>query len=239
MSDEISVKRWGTSFKKVILSLFFVFLIIEIVTLPLPWTVASLRTENPKSTAFMKERIRQAAAKHMPYKIRQIYVPLSGISNAMVHAAVVGEDGTFYEHGGVDWYEVEQSLQENWKEKKIVRGSSTITMQLAKNLWFSTSRDPLTKLDEIIAGYMLEHFLSKNRIIELYLNYIEFGNGIFGVESASRIHFNIPASQLSREQAARLSAIIPSPVRHSPDSTSRFVSSRSEIILTRMEARGW
>jgi monofunctional biosynthetic peptidoglycan transglycosylase len=226
-------------FIKVILGLFLAFLIIEIVMLPFPWTVASLRTENPKLTAFMKERISQAAAKHVPYKVRQAYVPLSGISNAMVHAVVVGEDGTFYEHDGVDWYEVKQSLQENWKEKKIVRGSSTITMQLAKNLWFSTSRDPLTKLDEIIAAYMLEHFLSKNRIVELYLNYIEFGNGIFGVESASRIHFMVPASQLSREQAARLSAIIPSPIKHLPDSTSRFVSFRAETILTRMEARGW
>ncbi len=102
---------------KVILGLFLAFLIIEVVMLPFPWTVASFRTENPKLTAFMKERISQAAAKHVPYKVRQAYVPLSGISNAMVHAVVVGEDGTFYEHDGVDWYEVKQSLQENWKEK--------------------------------------------------------------------------------------------------------------------------
>lgn len=223
---------------KVILGLFLAFLIIEVVMLPFPWTVASFRTENPKLTAFMKERISQAAAKHVPYKVRQAYVPLSGISNAMVHAVVVGEDGTFYEHDGVDWYEVKQSLQENWKEKNC-QGFKHDHDALAKNLWFSTSRDPLTKLDEIIAAYMLEHFLSKDRIVELYLNYIEFGNGIFGVESASRIHFMVPASQLSREQAARLSAIIPSPIKHLPDSTSRFVSFRAETILTRMEALGW
>ena len=157
----------------------------------------------------------------------------------MVHSVIVEEDGTYYEHNGVDWYEVQQSLEENWKEKKIVRGLSTITMQLAKNLWFSTSRDPLTKLNEIISAYMLEHYLSKDRILELYLNYIEFGKGIFGVEAASETYFKVPASQLSRSQAARLSAIIPSPIRHAPDSTSRFVSFRANVILIRMEARGW
>jgi monofunctional biosynthetic peptidoglycan transglycosylase len=224
---------------KVALALFFSVLIIEIILLPSPWTVAELRTANPDITAIMKERINQASSKHISYRIRHIYVPLSRISIDMIHATIVGEDGTFYEHNGVDWYEVKQSIDENWKEKKIVRGSSTITMQLAKNLWFSTNRDPLTKLNEIISAYMLEHFLTKNRILELYLNYIEFGKGIFGVEAASRFYFKIPASQLSREQAARLAAIIPSPLKHSPISPSRFVSFRAETILSRMEARGW
>ncbi len=239
MSDEAKPLPGRLIVKKVFLGLILAFLIIEIVMLPFPWTVASLRTENPKLTAVMKERIRQARAKRQPYKIRQSYVPLSRISDAMVHAMIVGEDGTFYENHGVDWYEVEQSLEEDWKEKKIVRGSSTITMQLAKNLWYSTSRDPFTKLNEVIAAYMLEHYLSKDRIMELYLNDIEFGRGIFGVEAASRIYFGEPASQLSRDQAARLAAIIPSPIRHSPNSSSQFVSFRTSVILIRMEARGW
>lgn len=239
MSDEIRPKRrWGTV-RRVILFVLAAFVIVEIIALPSPWTVASLRSKNPGLTAFMRQRIREARSKHKPYTIRQVYVPLSRISSSMMHAVVVGEDGTFFEHKGVDWYEVQQSLMENWREKKIVRGSSTITMQLAKNLWFSTSRDPLTKLNEIIAAYMLEYYLTKDRILELYLNEIEFGNGIFGVEAASRIHFNVSASQLTREQAARLSAIIPSPIRHVPDSTGPFVSYRTDIIMTRMEARGW
>ncbi len=157
----------------------------------------------------------------------------------MVHAVVVGEDGTFYENDGVDWYEVQQSFDADWRAKKIVRGSSTITMQLAKNLWFSTSRDPLTKLNEMLSAFMLTHYLTKNRIMELYLNYIEFGRGIFGIQAASRVYFGEPASQLTRDQAARLAAIIPDPLGFTPLSGSRFVSYRTNIILVRMGARGW
>ncbi len=207
--------------------------------LPFPWSVTSLRTKNPYQTAIMKERIRQARRDHKPYSIKQIFVPLSRISPDMIHAVIVGEDGTFYENSGVDWYEMKESFKANWDAGKIIRGSSTITMQLAKNLWFSTSRDPLTKLNEIICAFMLDHYLSKNRILELYLNYIEFGRGIFGVEAASRTYFKKSAANLSRVEAARLAAIIPSPLRHSPNSSSRFVMFRTGIILTRMDARGW
>ncbi len=171
--------------------------------------------------------------------IHRSYVPLSRISNDLVHAVIVGEDGTFYENNGVDWFEVRESIDADLDAMKIVRGSSTITMQLAKNLWYSTSRDPLTKLNEVIAAYLLDHYLSKNRIMELYLNYIEFGQGVFGIEAASELYYNEPASALTRDQAARLAAIIPSPLRHSPDSGSRFVTFRTGVILDRMQARGW
>jgi monofunctional biosynthetic peptidoglycan transglycosylase len=239
MSNEVKPEPRKVTIKKVILVLSAMFLIVEILMLPFPWTVAGLRTKNPGVTALMRQRTREARAKHVSYKVRCIGVPLSGISSSVIHAVIVGEDGTFFEHNGVDWYEVQQSIQKNWEEKKVVRGSSTITMQLAKNLWFSTSRDPLTKLDEIVAAYMLEYYLTKDRILELYLNEIEFGRGIFGVEAASRAYFSKPASQLSREEAAKLVAIIPSPIKHSPNSDSRFVSSRLSAILTRMDARGW
>ena len=225
--------------RKVVLGLALLFVVIEVLMLPSPWTVARLRTHNPDLTAVMKERIRQARARDERYKIVQAFVPLSRISPSIVHAVIVGEDGTFYENDGVDWYEVRQSFKKDWKDGRIVRGSSTITMQLAKNLWFSTSRDPLTKLNEVISAFMLDHYLTKNRIMELYLNYIEFGRGIFGVEAASRFYFHESASQLSREQAARLEAIVPSPIRHSPNSSSRFVTFRTNILLIRMEARGW
>jgi len=239
MNGEATLKSGRATFGKVILVLLAAFLIVEAAMLPFPWTVASLRTGNPGSTAIMRERMKQAETGHEAYRIHRVYVPLSRISDYFVHAVIVGEDGTFFEHHGVDWYEVRQSLEKNWEEKKIVRGSSTITMQLAKNLWFSTGRDPLTKLNEIIAAYMLEHYLAKDRILELYLNEIEFGRGVFGVEAASRAYFGKPASQLSRDEAARLVAIIPSPIKHSPNSDSKFVSQRFSTILIRMEARGW
>jgi len=239
MNDETKAAPKRHVVRKVLFGIVLAFLVIEVIELPFPWTVAWLERNNPKMTAVMKERIRQARAKDEPYKIRQTFVLLSRISHVMVQSVIVGEDGTFYENHGVDWYEAQQSFEENWKEKKIVRGSSTITMQLAKNLWFSTSRDPLTKLNEIICAYMLDYFLTKNRVMELYLNYIEFGRGIFGVESASRTYFNEPASAITRSQAAKLAAIIPSPLKHSPDSPSRFVAFRSNVILARMDARGW
>lgn len=239
MSDDVKPRPRRITFGRVTLVLVAAFLVVEIVMLPFPWTVAALRKSNPETTALMRQRIREAKTIEEPYKIRRLYVPLSKISDSVIHAVIVGEDGTFFEHDGVDWYEVQQSIQKNWEEKKIVRGSSTITMQLAKNLWFSTSRDPLTKMNEIIAAYMLEYYLTKNRILELYLNDIEFGRGVFGVEASSRIYFGKPASQLSRDEAAKLVAIIPSPIKHSPNSDSKFVSLRLGMILLRMEARGW
>ncbi len=239
MSKTAEPRRRRFPVRRILLAIFLAFLVFELITLPFPWTVAKLRTENPKLTALMRERMRQAKAKNQHYVIRRSYVPLSRIPDALVHAVIVGEDGTFYENSGVDWYEVRQSFETDWDAMKIVRGSSTITMQLAKNLWFSTSRDPLTKLNEMISAYMLNHYLSKHRIMELYLNYIEFGRGVFGAGAASEFYYGEPVSALTRNQAARLAAIIPSPLRHSPNSASRFVSFRMSIILERMGARGW
>lgn len=239
MSDKTGPHRRRLPVGRIFLVLFLAFLVIELIMLPFPWSVAKLRRENPKITSLMRERIREAESKHERYIVHRSYVPLSMISSALVHAVIVGEDGTFYQNDGVDWYEVEQSFEADLNAMKVVRGSSTISMQLAKNLWFSTSRDPLTKLNEMISAYMLNYYLSKRRILDLYLNYIEFGRGIFGAEAASDYYFNEPASALTREQAARLEAIVPDPLRFSPNSHSRFVSFRTAVILERMSARGW
>ncbi len=239
MSGKSESRRFKLPAGRIILAFALAFLTVEVHMLPFPWTVANLRKENPRMTSLMKERIREAQSRRQRYVIQRSFVLLSRISQDMVHAVIVGEDGTFYENDGVDWYEVRESFETDLDAMKIVRGSSTITMQLAKNLWFSTSRDPLTKLNEVISAYMLNHCLSKNRIMELYLNYIEFGRGIFGVEAASMAYYGEPASALTCEQAARLAAIIPSPLRHSPGSDSKFVSFRTGVILERMSERGW
>lgn len=224
---------------RIALVFFLAFLAIEVVMLPFPWEVAKLRTVNPGLTSLMKERIREAKARHRRYVIHESYAPLSMISKSLVHAVIVGEDGTFYQNDGVDWYEVKQSLKADIKVMRIVRGSSTISMQLAKNLWFNTSKDPLTKIDEMISAYMLNFYLTKYRIMELYLNYIEFGRGIFGAQAASEYYFNEPASALTRLEAAKLEAIVPDPLHFTPNSDARFVEFRTADILRRMKARGW
>ncbi len=239
MSSAESPRRRRPPAGRIALVVFLTFLVIEAILLPMPWTVARLRDANPRITSIMRERIAQAKARHEHYSIRHTYVPLSRISKDLVHAVVVGEDGTFYTNDGVDWYEVEQSLKADIKAMRVVRGSSTISMQLAKNLWFSTSRDVITKVNEMIAAYMLNFFLSKHRIMELYLNYIEFGRGIFGAQAASEYYFGEPASALTRVQAAKLEAIVPDPLHFTPNSDSRFVIFRTADILERMTARGW
>lgn len=239
MNDKSNPRRRKLPVGRILLVALVAFFTVEVICLPFPWTVAQLKSANPDITSLMKERIRKAKERHQRYVIHRSYVPLSRISDDLVHAVIVGEDGTFYENNGVDWFEVRESLDADLDAMKIVRGSSTITMQLAKNLWYSTSRDPLTKLNEAISAYLLDHYLSKSRIMEVYLNYIEFGQGVFGIEAASELYYNEPASALTRDQAARLAAIIPSPLRHSPDSGSRFVTFRTGVILDRMQARGW
>lgn len=239
MSKKVRPHRLRRLLSKVLLTLILAFITIELIMLPAPWTVARLRKHNPGLTALMKERIIQAKERDERYSVHIAYVPLSRISKALVHAVVVGEDGTFYQNEGVDWYEVEQSIEADLKAMEFARGFSTISMQLAKNLWFSTRKDVVTKFSEMISAYMLNIYLSKRRIMELYLNYIEFGRGIFGAEAASEHYFHEPASSLTRVQAAELEAILPDPLHFTPQSDARFVVFRTTDILRRMKARGW
>ena len=128
----------------------------------------------------MMQREREATGAGKPFHEQQSWVPLSRISPHLVHAVIVSEDGTFYENGGVDWYEVEESMEKNLEEGKAARGGSTISQQLSKNLFLSTSKDPLRKLKELVITLRMERILSKDRILEIYLNVIEWGNGIYG-----------------------------------------------------------
>jgi monofunctional biosynthetic peptidoglycan transglycosylase len=202
-------------------------------------SIEKLRSENIGVTALMAQRAEEAEDHGRPFKIVQKWVPLSRISRNLINAVVVAEDGTFFSHGGFDWYEMQESLERNLDEGRSVRGASTITQQLAKNLFLSTSKSPVRKLKEAVLTLRLEENLSKMRILELYLNIIEWGNGIFGVEAAAQKYFRVSAGSLSREQAARLAAVIPSPLKHTPNIDSRYVLRRSSTVLRRMEARGW
>lgn len=199
-------------------------------------SIIALKTENPTLTALMIHRAEEAEE---GFQIRQTWIPLSRMSRQLVNAVIVAEDGTFFEHGGIDWYEVKESVERNLEEERVVRGSSTITMQLAKNLYLSMSRDPLRKFKEMVIALRMERDIPKRRILEIYLNVIEWGDGIFGAEAAARSYFGKSAANLTREEAVRMGAVIPSPLSHKPNSDSRYVMRRMDIILNRMNARGW
>ena len=205
-----------------IVSLFFLF---EIFTLPL-FSIANLDTDNPKETALMQQRKDEAQATGKPWRLDYRWVPLSKVPEHVRRAVLVAEDGTFYAHDGVDWYEVWESLETDLEEGRIVRGGSTITQQLAKNLYLSTSKNPIRKLKEFLLAWLLEYHVSKKRILELYLNIIEWGPGVFGIEAASQRYFHKPASRLTLEEGARLAAVIPRPLWHRPTDNTRYVNKK-------------
>jgi monofunctional biosynthetic peptidoglycan transglycosylase len=230
--------NWVRSHKvKTLLFLAVTFLVIELLTIPF-FAISGLNSENPKQTALMRQRIREADSEGKPLRIMQRWIPLSRVPQHVLNAVIVAEDGTFYEHGGIDWFEVQESIEKNIEEGRAARGASTISQQLAKNLFLSTSKDPVRKLKEVIITLLMEGQLSKRRILELYVNCIEWGRGVFGVEAAARTYFGKSASALTLDEGARLAAVIPSPLRHRPDTNSRYVLRRKGIVLNRMFARG-
>jgi monofunctional biosynthetic peptidoglycan transglycosylase len=242
VSTQVNVEGWLAWFKKhkviIVLSVFFIFCVCEYFSLPNEGLL-KLRRTNPARTALMEQRIEEAKSQGKTLKIYQTWVPLSQISPFLIHAVIVSEDGTFYEHEGVDWYEMKESVEKDIEQGKAARGGSTITQQLAKNLFLSTSKDPLRKIKELVIALRMEHILSKGRILELYLNEIEWGSGIYGAEAAARKYFGTSAADLTRDQATRMAAVIPSPLKHQPNQDSRYVQRRAEIISLRMTARGY
>jgi len=229
--------HWVRAHKlKTVVFLLGAFLLFEILTIPFA-SIMALQSINPRETALMRQRVDEAEDEEKPLKIVQTWIPISRLPRHVLDAIVVAEDGTFYEHGGFDWYEVQESLERNLEEGRVARGGSTITQQLAKNLFLSTSKDPVRKLKEAVITVLMEGRLSKQRILELYVNLIEWGRGIFGIEAAARTYFGKSAAALSLEEATRLAAVIPSPLRHRPDANSRYVLRRKAIVLNRMAAR--
>jgi monofunctional biosynthetic peptidoglycan transglycosylase len=194
--------------------------------------VSILKRENPQLTALMRQREREAGGK----KVRryQIWVPQSAISSHLKTAVLIGEDGAFYQHQGYDLEEIKQSFLKNWEKGSFIRGGSTITQQLAKNLYLSTSRNPLRKLNEFLIARRIEEELTKRRILEIYLNVIEWGQGIYGAEAASRTYFNSSAKELGIREAVLLAAMIPNPRRMTPSRVSGQLRYRFQMILARM-----
>jgi monofunctional glycosyltransferase len=197
-------------------------------------TLVAARWIDPPTTAVHVERRLQAWIHNKPYHERYQFVPLNRISPDLQHAVIAAEDGRFYEHHGFDWHQI-QIDAEGDLEGGRTRGASTLTQQLVKNLFFGTGRSVLRKGAEATLVPVAELVLGKHRILELYLNEVEWGPGIYGAEAACRSWYGVPARTIGREESARLAAILPAPLRRRPARMDRY----SALILDRMRLMGW
>lgn len=200
--------------------------------------IGKLAKVNPKKSAFMEYREAEWAEQGKKIKITQYWVPLGAISPTLVKAVLIGEDDKFYHHEGFDFDAIQKAIERDIKEKKFKFGGSTISQQLAKNLFLSPSKNPVRKVKEAILAWRLENTLSKKRILELYLNVAEWGEGIFGIEAAARHYYGKSAASLSPYEAARLASVLPNPRRYNPLGQSSYVENRSHIIYNIMQRRG-
>jgi len=210
----------------------FVYIAYIYLTLP---DVRYLARENPKTTAFMELRIDEARAAGRKLSIRHQWVPYSRISPFLKRAVIVTEDAAFFDHDGIDLDEIKASLEKNWEDGQFLRGASTISQQLAKNLYLSPSRNPMRKVKELLITRRLEAALSKQRIFEIYLNMIEWGDGIFGCEAAARAYYGKSCANLDVPEAAMMAGAIINPREHSPAKPTRRLLRRQQIILRRMQ----
>jgi monofunctional biosynthetic peptidoglycan transglycosylase len=199
------------------------------------FAIVGLKWINPLTTSVQIERRLEAWRSGKPYQKRYRFVPLGRISHDLRHAVVAAEDTRFSEHSGIDWVEVKKVLDQDIQKGRLGRGGSTISQQLVKNLFFTTSRSLVRKGLEFTLVPTVEVVLGKDRILELYLNVIEWGPGVYGAEAASRYWYNIGAGELGREQAARLASVIPNPRRRKPDRMDNYTA----VILMRMRQMGW
>ena len=189
---------------------------------------------DPSSTSFMRQQLSELQHKNPNAKLKHHWVPYDRISNNLKRAIIASEDSNFSEHEGIDWDALMRAYEKNSKKGKVVAGGSTITQQLAKNLFLSGSRSYIRKGQEFIITYMLEFWMDKERIFEIYLNVVEFGTGVFGAEAAARHYYKIPASRLSAGQAAKLAVMLPRPRVYEKNRDSAYLTRRTELILRRM-----
>jgi monofunctional biosynthetic peptidoglycan transglycosylase len=186
---------------------------------------------NPKTTALMEQRAAENGTKLQPLHTWASY---KQISIHLRNAVLVSEDSAFFQHSGFDWTQIKESAKRDWQEKRLVRGASTITQQLAKNLYLSTSKNPLRKAQEVLIARELERHLRKERILEIYLNVIEWGDGIYGINAAANRYFGKSAGELNPEESAVLAAMIPNPRRYTPRINGAYLEKRKGEILDHM-----
>ncbi len=219
----------------VILSIFMLYIYI-VLTLP---DVRGLARHNPKSWAMLEMRKARTLAAGKKWRKRQYWVRFADIPALLKKAVRITEDASFYQHRGIDTEEIINSFKKNWQSGRPVRGGSTITQQLAKNLYLSTEKSYWRKIKEYFIARELEKHLSKKRIFHIYLNIIELGPGIFGVEAAARYYFGRSVSSLSLEQIIRVTAVIPKPLKVRPDSKNRWLLWKCRWIVTKLRQYGY
>ena len=193
--------------------------------------VSDLKANNPRTTALMLQRYREAKETDQKFRIRQQWIDLETIPKLLRETVRITEDASFFQHRGIDFAELKEAVKKNWKKGEYARGASTITQQLAKNLYLTTEKSVLRKIKELLITRRLESNLSKDRIFAIYLNVIEWGPGIFGVQAAAQYYFHKPASRLNLEEMVRLVAVIPQPLKINPTENSDWLKWKSRWIL--------
>jgi len=222
-----------------LLALGLVFGVYVVAGLPPREAVVVLDRKNPETTGVMRQRDEEARRAKRKLRREQVWVPLFRISRHLVHAVVAAEDPKFFGHEGVDWDAVKESAETNWRKRSFARGGSTITQQLAKNLFFSTRKDVTRKLREFVVARWLEEDLSKKRILEIYLNVIEWGDGVYGCEAAAGRYYGKAAADLNESEAAGLAAMIPSPRRINPRTNPASHARAQRRVLWLMARAGY
>ena len=211
--------------------------VAAIVILWFLWIAGSIlwyRYQPPRETAFMSQRMSEAKAKNPRAELRYQWVPYARISSQLKRAMIAAEDSKFVDHEGFDWEGIQKAIEKNQKKGKVVAGGSTISQQLAKNLFLSPSKTPWRKVEEALITLMLEAIWSKQRILEVYLNVIEWGNGVFGAEAAARHYYGIAASQLGPEQAAKMAGMVPNPRFYDRNRNAPGLARKTGVIMARM-----
>ena len=223
--------KWSKLIKWLFLLPILAFLLIQVYFfLQIWWWVG----HDPSMTSFMREQLAVLQVKNPAASLQHQWVPYARISNHLKRAIIASEDANFSEHEGVDWDALQKAYEKNNKKHKVVSGGSTITQQLAKNLFLSGSRSYLRKGQELIITYMLERLMDKERIFEIYLNVVEFGSGIFGAEAAARHYYGVSAADLGASAAAKLAVMLPNPRFFDKHRDSGYLARRTSVILRRM-----